>query len=855
MRIQLSVFLAALCFLPSAHAQRLPAHAHPSHYALTITPDLKTAVFTGEEIIDLTLDTPSSTITLNAAEIQFQSVQAVGQTASVSLDEAKEQATFTFAKPLPAGPVALHIQYTGILNDKLRGFYLSRTPQRNYGVTQFEPTDARRAFPSFDEPAFKATYDIALVLDKGDTAISNTQVVSDKPTSDNKHTLTFATTPKMSTYLVAFLVGEFRCSTGKADGVPIRACSTPDKVKYTKYAVESAESLLHYYNQYFGIPYPMPKLDMIALPDFEAGAMENFGCITYRETDLLVDSKNGSIPAKKNVAEVVAHEMAHQWFGDMVTMQWWDNLWLNEGFATWMEKKSLAALHPEWNMQQDRVEELNDTLNYDSDRSTRPIRARAETPDEINELFDGIAYGKAGAVLAMVEHYIGADLFRQGVHNYLAAHLYGNATAEDFWTAQTAISHQPIDRIMESFISQPGAPLLHFADKAEESPALPQSRFYLSPMEMNRPVAGRTQEWTVPICLKGVAADLCRVMDPSEKNATIPEPFFFANSGATGYYRAVYTQQQYNNILQTLEARFSPAERMLFLGEREALMRAGLTQAADYLNLLRMVKNDSSSAVMGTVAGGLIGVDARIVSDEDRPRLQAWIRTQYRPVYEALSKPSKQDSFEKQSLRATLFGLLGFAEDPQIIAEAKRMTSLLFRGRIALDPSMTGTALAIAARNGDPSLYEQVLKASQVVKDPGLQADFQHTLARFSNPALVNETLKYAVSGEVRTQDSWMLLSILLSRPDTHTQAWEFVQQNWPQVQASLTTSSGARIVSAVGSFCTQNERTQVERFFTEHKVDAAQRTLKKSLDAMDACIALRASQQKPLSAWLDANR
>ena len=262
----------------------------------------------------------------------------------------------------------------------LRGFYLSKTPKRNYAVTQFEPTDARRAFPCFDEPALKATYEVSLTIDKADTAISNTNMTADEPgPTPGKHTVRFAQTPRMSTYLVAFLVGDFQCTKGESDGVPIRACSTPDKVALTPYAVKAAEFVLHYYDTYFGIKYPMPKLDMVAIPDFEAGAMENFGCITYRETDFLVDEQHGSERAKQEVAQVVAHEMAHQWFGDMVTMQWWNNLWLNEGFATWMENKPVAAWHPEWDIPAQEAASLNNTLNLDAQAMTRTIRAEANT--------------------------------------------------------------------------------------------------------------------------------------------------------------------------------------------------------------------------------------------------------------------------------------------------------------------------------------------------------------------------------------------------------------------------------------------------------------------------------------------
>src|SRR5580658_9588756 len=519
---------ALLCLLAAAanpaHAQRLPKTVIPEHYTLLLTPDLKAATFSGVETIEVTLSEPADHITLNSAEIAFQSVTitAAGnqQTALVSSDVEKEQTTFTVPSQLPAGKATIAIAYTGILNDKLRGFYLSKTAKRNYAVTQFESTDARRAFPSFDEPAFKATYDVSLVIDSGDTGISNGPIISDTPgPGAGKHTLKFLTTPKMSTYLVAFLVGDFKCSEGESDGVKIRGCATPDKVALTPYSVEVAKYVLHYYDNYFGIPYPLKKLDLIALPDFEAGAMENFGAITFRETAMLADPKTVSIAAQQNVAIDIAHEMAHQWFGDMVTMQWWDNTWLNEGFATWMENKPVAAMYPEWHMDQLVAAGEQSTLGIDAQPTTRAIRAKADTREEIEQMFDGISYGKASDVLLAVENYLGPETFRKGVHAYLAAHEYGNATAEDFWNAQSEVSHKPVDKIMESLVAEPGAPILEFGPPAAGQVPVAQSRFFLSPGITPDP----QQKWTLPVCFKADAKKQdCEVLIPSSASLAAP---------------------------------------------------------------------------------------------------------------------------------------------------------------------------------------------------------------------------------------------------------------------------------------------------------------------------------------------
>ena len=861
---RLALAIAALaCLMFScvslASAERLPTTVIPAHYTLQFAPDLKAATFTGQESIDVTLTKPTDHITLNALEIAFQSVtvSAAGkqQTATVSLDPVKEQATFTFPDKLPAGKATLSIAFTGILNDKLRGFYLSKTSRRSYAVTQFESTDARRAFPCFDEPAFKATYDISLVIDAGDTAISNGPIISDTPgPGAGKHTLQFLTTPKMSTYLVAFLVGDFQCTVGEQDGVTIRVCSTPEKAGLSSFALDIAKFTLHYYDTYFGIHYPLSKLDLIGIPDFEAGAMENFGAITFRESLLLIDPKTASMADKKQVGLDITHEMAHQWFGDLVTMQWWDNTWLNEGFATWMESKALAAMYPEWNIDQDVATSENDTLNIDALPTTRAIRAHASTRDEIEEMFDSISYGKASDVLLMVENYLGEETFRQGVHAYLAAHEYGNATAEDFWNAQTATSHKPVNKIMESFVAQPGEPLLTFSSPASGKVSVDQMRFFLSPGIKPDP----SQKWTIPVCFKnGSGAQDCQILTPNTLALKIPSAgLFFANAGGKGYYRSTYAPRQYAALVNQVETALTPTERISLTGDEWAQVRANKATVGDYLNLVAALKADPEDGVVNNATGALSDIAVQIAdTPKEKAALAAWIRSSFEPVYLRLGPPAPNDSPNTRQLRAHLFSLLGsYGKDPAVLAEANQIASSYIADPTSVDPTLGQAALTIAAQNGNAALFDKLQHVFETSTDPELQEGALRLLAQFQDPALVERSLDFALSGKVHNQDAAIQIAIAIYIPETHDQAWKYLEGHWDKASTFLTPEMGNVLVSSTGSFCSADARNSVQSFFATHKVPAAETSLKHALERIDGCIELRRLQEPNLKKWLEQN-
>lgn len=866
--------IALLCLLAAVTpAQRLPQTAVPDHYDIHLAPDFATDTFAGRVRIAVRLAQPTDGITLNAAEIDFHEVTiaaaGVTQPARVSLDRDRETATLSLPSTLPAGRATITIRYTGQLNDKLRGFYLSRTDQREYAVTQLEATDARRAFPSFDEPAMKATFALSATIDAGDTAISNGRLVSDTPgPGTGKHTLKFATTPKMSPYLVAMLVGDWECLRGGADGIPIRVCGTPNTKRELGFALASAEFAMRYFNRYFSIKYPFEKLDIVAVPDFAAGAMENTGAIVFREQFLLVNDERGSTYLRKQVGQFIAHEIAHQWFGNLVTMQWWDDIWLNEGFATWMERRPIEDWKPEWNVRLDEVRDTQSAMNLETLRTTRPIRTRVEDPDEINQVFDAIAYQKTAAVIRMVEGYVGASNYRNGINAYLKKFAFGSATGEGFWTTMASATGKPVDTILESYITQSSMPLVSVSAACSGG----NTELSLSQKPISNAVPASTT-WDIPVCYKrsrSGAGAACALLSSASQKVKLDgcSSWVFANVDGRGYYRTSYGPEGLKALSVAVRSnQLTPVEQTSLLEDVWTLVRLDEENIAGFLSLASDLTRAPLSPALLSASERINFIADRLVSDGQRPAFERWVRQTLAPLAQKLGwNPTPQESEDRRSIRSAVLYTLGYAgRDPDVLREARRRVDAHLAGtaRTAstggsgppdqkIDPSLLHTALDLAAIHGDAQLYDRYLARTRGQNPRAEQVVFRNALAYFSDPALRNRTLDIATSSEVRTQDAPDIIAALMARPSTAHDTWAHIKSNWALLERSLGVFQGLpQIIGATQAFCDPEARDDVERFFETHRIRGTERAARQALETIDRCIATREQQSKNLSEFL----
>jgi puromycin-sensitive aminopeptidase len=837
---------------------RLPYTVVPSRYRLTLVPDLSGATFTGEVSIDVTVAEPVTDIVLNAAELTIDSATLTpgdGTTAlvptSTTLDAEEERVTLTFPDPLPVGPATLELSFTGILNDKLHGFYRSTFTddggnERVIATTQMEATDARRAFPCWDEPDRKAVFEVTLVVEEGLGAYSNGPIVEETPEpggagSAPARRIRFAPTMPMSTYLVAFIVGPLQATDPvDVDGVPLRIVHPPGKAYLAPYALEVGAHALRFFTDYFGIPYPADKLDLVAIPDFAFGAMENLGCVTFRESVLLVDPAQAARVELERVADVVCHEIAHMWFGDLVTMKWWNGIWLNEAFATFMEVLAVDAFRPEWQRWVSFGVEREAAMAVDGLHATRPVEFAVGRPEEAQGMFDVLTYQKGGSVLRMLEQYLGAETFRDGIRDYLTTHSYSNTETADLWNALERSSGQPVREIMDTWIYQGGYPLIRLAD--DES--LSQEPFSYR----GEPGGAIGSSWQIPALVRSLSGSggepvPVLVGDDGAPASSLRATDPLVNAGGSGFYRVAYPTavvERLSAILPELE----PLERYNLVSDSWAAALSGQAPVTDVLRLGRALSEsgERDPSVWSVVIGAL-GLLDRVVPDADRPVLQEAVQALLGPVAEQVGWDPKADDGERTpSLRASVLRTLGtVGADQAVRDEASRRFEAARSGgdkESALQPDTESAVLEIVATTGGTAEYEVYLERYRKPTNPQEENRYLYGLAAFDQPELAQRTYDLATT-EVRTQNAPFVLQLLIANRETGPASWQRITTEWDSLVERFPANILPRMLDGVRTLCRTPEQAEaVATFVQSHPLPAGGKTVEQILERLDVNVA-----------------
>jgi puromycin-sensitive aminopeptidase len=865
----------------STDRYRLPRTVTPRHYDLTLEPDLAAATFAGHAAVQVEVHEATDRIVLNAIELDVAQASLEGpdgtvvEASDIDLDEERERLTVVFPSPIGPGPATLRTTFTGILNDKLHGFYRSTFTDTDgaeqvLATTQFEATDARRAFPCWDEPDRKATFGITLVVDDDLFAVSNAREVARRPAEGRpgKVSVSFADTMKMSTYLVAFAVGPLEATDPvDVDGKPLRVVYPKGKGHLTAYALEVGQFCLEYFRDYYGIVYPGDKLDLLAIPDFAFGAMENLGCVTFREVLVLVEPDEVTQPELQRVTDVIAHELAHMWFGDLVTMKWWNGIWLNEAFATFMEMMATDAFRPEWDRWTDFGLSRTEAFDVDSLLSTRPIEYPVVSPEDAEGMFDVLTYEKGAAVVRMLEQYVGPEAFRDGIRLYLSRHQYGNTETTDLWDALEEATGEPVRRIMDAWIFQGGYPVIevevdHNDLVAGEAGVLAfhQERFTfaddIGDGNERKAVEEADRRWPIPLIFsfksEGVVNFEKVLLEGERTEVALLEPaeWVLVNTEGTGFYRANYHPDLLDALRVHAQADLSAIERYDLVDGAWAAVAAGRLSTPDHLTLVEGFGDEEDVAVWGRIIGTLGFLD-RLVDGDARTALQYRIRTLLRPALDRLGpEPADGEADRRRELRGTLFEALGLlGVDPDTQDRARQLLDQWESGnRPPVDPSLFAGAVAIVASASDPADFDRYVAHFEAAATPQDEVRFLNALSLFDHPSTIAQVCELSMTDRMRTQNAPFVIGRAVTARDHGPDAWSFIQRRWDDINERFPSNSIARMLGGIRSLHRPEVADTVFSFFTDHEVPQGEKTLAQHLERLQVNVALRAREATRLA-------
>ena len=785
--------------------------------------------------LQVTEDTNSVSLNSNEIDIKAASVSAQGSVVAsnpdVSIDSDSQVATVKFADTIPAGSSAqLKLDFVGVLNDNMAGFYRSSYKtsdgQTKYlASTQMEPTDARRAFPCFDEPALKAKFTITLVSDKSMTCLSNMDVASETDVQGgSKKAVKFNTSPLMSTYLVAFIVGHMNYIESNSFRVPIRVYATPDQdIEHGRFSLDLAARTLAFYEKAFDSEFPLPKMDMVAVPDFSAGAMENWGLVTYRIVDVLLDEKTSGASRKERIAETVQHELAHQWFGNLVTMDFWDGLWLNEGFATWMSWYSCNSFYPEWKVWQTYViDNLQGALSLDSLRSSHPIEVPVKRADDINQIFDAISYSKGSSVLRMISKYLGEDVFLQGVRDYIRKHAYGNTQTGDLWSALADASKKPVQEVMDIWTKNVGFPVVSVSENPSKSSINVKQNRFLRTGDV-RPEEDQT---LYPIMLglrtkQGV--DENTMLTEREGEFPVSDlDFFKLNADHSAIYRTSYSPERLSKLGEAAgKGLLTVEDRAGMIADSGALAASGYQSTSGLLSLLKGFGSESEFVVWNEILTRIGTLRAAWLFEDTQTKdaLKAFQRSLVSAkAHEIGWKFPENDGHILQQFKALMFGSAGSAEDPAVIKAAQEMFQKFAAGDVgAIHPNIRGSVFGIALKHGGEKEYNVVLDRFHNAPTSDEKTTALRCLGASEDPALIQRTLALASGDEVKNQDIYMPLGGLRGHTAGIEARWAWMKNNWDALYKRLPPALGMLgtvVQLTTATFCTEEQLKDVEEFF-----------------------------------------